>query len=110
MLITSELSKSFIFISEQLTDLCFYNYPEAVIICRDFLKSLRASIALKTKQDLFKKKQVKDEDDLVEINNIQEEVDNPELQYVINLLEDDTTVINIDIDSDSECTLLQLCK
>ena len=110
MFITSESFKSFIFTSEQLTDLCFYDCPEAAIICRDFSKSLRASIALKAKQDLFKKKQVEDEDDLVEIDNVQEEVDDPELQCVIDLLEDNTIIVNVDIGSDSECTLLQLYK
>ena len=46
----------------------------------------------------------------IEINNVQEEVDDPELQRVVDLLEDDTTIVNVGVGSDGEHTLLQLCK
>jgi hypothetical protein len=110
MFITSESSKSFTFASEQLTDLCFYDCPEAAIICEDFSKGLRASIALKVTQDLSKEKQVEDEDGFVEIDDVQEAVDDLELQRVINLLEGDTTIVDVGVGSEGEQTFLQLCE
>jgi len=52
MFITLESAKSFTFASEQLTDLCFYDYQEAAIIYGDFLKGLGASVALKARQEM----------------------------------------------------------
>jgi hypothetical protein len=69
MYITSESAKSFVFASEQLTDLCFYNCPEASIICGDFSKGLGASIALKARLDLAKGKQV-DNDGFIDIDDL----------------------------------------
>jgi hypothetical protein len=43
--ITSELAKSFDFVVGELTKYVFYNCPEAAVICADFTKGLRASIA-----------------------------------------------------------------
>jgi len=52
MFITLESAKSFKFVSDQLTDLCFYDCSEAHMIYRDFFKGLRAAIALKAKADV----------------------------------------------------------
>ena len=51
MFITSELAKSFKFTSDQLIDLCFYDYPKARVICGDFSKGLGAAVTLKAKLD-----------------------------------------------------------
>jgi hypothetical protein len=110
MFITSESSKSFTFASEQLTDLCFYDCPVAAIMCGDFSKGLGASIALKATQDLFKEKQVEDEDGFVEIDDVQEAVEDLEIQRVIDLLEGDTTIVDVGVGSEGERTLLQLCE
>jgi hypothetical protein len=37
---------------EQLTDLAFYDCPEAVLICGDFSKGLGAAVAAKATSDL----------------------------------------------------------
>jgi hypothetical protein len=50
--ITSELAVSFKWILEQLTDLAFYNCPEAALICKDFSKGLGAVVAAKATSDL----------------------------------------------------------
>jgi hypothetical protein len=44
MFITSESVKSFQFVNECLTDLCFYNCPQLSLICGDFLKGLGAVV------------------------------------------------------------------
>jgi MULE transposase domain len=51
MFITSESAESFRFTSRQLTDLCFYDYPKAAVICGDFSKGLGLAIALKARED-----------------------------------------------------------
>jgi hypothetical protein len=43
--ITSKLAKSFDFIAKELTKYVFYNCLEAVVICANFTKGLRAAIA-----------------------------------------------------------------
>jgi hypothetical protein len=52
--ITSESAVSFKWISEQLTDLAFYDCPEAALICGDFSKGLGAAVAAKATSDLAK--------------------------------------------------------
>src|SRR5438552_883843 len=49
--ITSESIASFKFVTEQLTDLVFYDCPEAVVIVRDFFKGLGAAVAVKATID-----------------------------------------------------------
>jgi hypothetical protein len=51
MFITSESAKSFQFTSKYLSDLYFYDYPKARVICGDFSKGLSAIIALKTREE-----------------------------------------------------------
>jgi hypothetical protein len=43
--ITSKSAKSFNFVGGELTKYIFYNCLEAAVICADFTKGLRASIA-----------------------------------------------------------------
>jgi len=43
--ITSESAKSFDFVVGELTKYVFYDCPEAAVICADFTKGLRATIA-----------------------------------------------------------------
>ena len=50
--ITSESAASFKFISDQLSDLVFYDCPEAAVIVGDFAKGLGAAIAAKAAVDL----------------------------------------------------------
>jgi hypothetical protein len=50
--IMSESAASFKFISDQLSDLVFYDCPEAAVIVGDFAKSLGAAIAAKAAVDL----------------------------------------------------------
>jgi hypothetical protein len=50
--ITSESAASFKWISEQLTDIVFYDCPEPAIIAGDFSKGLGAAIAAKAVADL----------------------------------------------------------
>jgi hypothetical protein len=50
--ITSKLAAFFKFISKQLTDLAFYNYPKAAVVVRDFAKGLGAAMAAKAALDL----------------------------------------------------------
>jgi hypothetical protein len=50
--IMSESAASFKWIGEQLTDLAFYDYPEAALICGDFSKGLGAAVAAKATADL----------------------------------------------------------
>jgi hypothetical protein len=50
--ITSELVTSFKFVTNQLTNLAFYNCSKAAIIVRDFSKGLRAACAAKAALDL----------------------------------------------------------
>jgi len=45
--ITLESATSFKWVKEQLTDLAFYDCPEAALICRDFSKGLRAAVVAK---------------------------------------------------------------
>ena len=49
--ITSESVVSFKFVAEQLTDLVFYDCPEAVVIVGDFSKGLGAAVATKAAVD-----------------------------------------------------------
>src|SRR5436305_2822188 len=49
--ITSESAASFKFVAEQLTDLVFYDCPEAAIIVGDFSKGLGAAVAAKAAID-----------------------------------------------------------
>ena len=49
--ITSESAASFKFVAEQLTDLVFYDCPEAVVIVGDFFKGLGAAVAAKAAID-----------------------------------------------------------
>src|SRR5207248_6358200 len=48
---TSESAASFKFVAEQLTDLVFYDCPEAVVIVGDFSKGLGAAVAAKAAID-----------------------------------------------------------
>jgi MULE transposase domain len=50
--ITSESAASFKFVVDQLSDLAFYDYPEAVVIVGDFAKGLGAACAAKAAVDL----------------------------------------------------------
>jgi hypothetical protein len=50
--ITSESAVSFKWIVKQLTDLAFYNCPEAALIYRDFSKGLRTAVVAKAISDL----------------------------------------------------------
>ena len=50
--ITSESAASFKFVANQLSDLVFYNYPEAAVVVRDFSKGLAAAMAAKVAVDL----------------------------------------------------------
>jgi len=50
--ITSESAASFKFIAEQLTDLAFYDCPEAAVIVGDFSTGLGAAVAAKAAVDL----------------------------------------------------------
>jgi hypothetical protein len=50
--ITSESAASFKFVAEQVTDLAFYNCPDAAVIVGDFSKGLRAAVAAKAAVDL----------------------------------------------------------
>jgi hypothetical protein len=50
--ISSKLAASFKFVANQLSNLAFYNCPKAVVIIRDFFKSLRATCAAKAAVDL----------------------------------------------------------
>ena len=107
MFITSESAKSFTFASEQLTDLCFYDCPEAAIICGDFSKGLGASIALRARQEMSNQRaQAEGGDIFVDVNDIQEAVEDSELQCVIGILEGDTIVVDVGVGSQGERTLL----
>ena len=46
MFIISESAKSFKFVEECLTDLCFYNCPQLSLICGDFSKGLGAAVVV----------------------------------------------------------------
>lgn len=50
--ITSESAASFKFVADQLSDLVFYDCPEAAVVVRDFLKGLAAAMAAKAAVDL----------------------------------------------------------
>jgi hypothetical protein len=50
--ITSESAASFKFVADQLSDLAFYDCPEAAIVVGDFSKGLGAAIAAKAAVDL----------------------------------------------------------
>jgi hypothetical protein len=50
--ITSESAALFKQITEQLTNLVFYNCPELALIVRNFFKGLRAAVAAKAIADL----------------------------------------------------------
>jgi hypothetical protein len=43
--ITSELAESFDFVAGELTKYVFYDCPKAAVICANFTKGLRATIA-----------------------------------------------------------------
>jgi len=47
-----ELAASFKFVADQLSDLVFYNCPEAAVVVGDFSKGLRAAMAAKAAVDL----------------------------------------------------------
>jgi hypothetical protein len=94
MFITSESAKSFKFASDQLTDLCFYDCPEARVICGDFSKGLGAAIALKAKADV-------EEDDGNEFLDPHQTVD---------LLEGNTIVVDVQVGCEGQRTILQLCE
>src|SRR5271165_5406785 len=49
--ITLELVASFKFVANQLSDLAFYNCPEAAVVVGDFSKGLGAAIAAKAAVD-----------------------------------------------------------
>ena len=50
--ITSESAASFKFVSDQLSDLAFYDYPEAAVVIGDFAKGLSAAMVAKAAVDL----------------------------------------------------------
>jgi hypothetical protein len=50
--ITSECAASFKFVADQLSDLAFYNCPEAAVIVGDFAKGLGAACVAKAAVDL----------------------------------------------------------
>jgi len=50
--ITSKSIASFKFVTNQLSNLAFYNYPKATIIVGDFSKGLRATYTAKAAIDL----------------------------------------------------------
>jgi MULE transposase domain len=50
--ITSESAASFKFVARQLTDLVFYDCPEAEVIIGDFAKGLGAAVAAKAAVDI----------------------------------------------------------
>jgi hypothetical protein len=52
--ITSESAASFKWVSEQLTNLVFYDCPEAALICGDFSKGLGAAVVAKASSDVIK--------------------------------------------------------
>jgi hypothetical protein len=54
MFITTELAKSFKFVGEYLTDLCFYNCLQLSLICGDFSKGLGAAVVAQAAKDLVK--------------------------------------------------------
>jgi hypothetical protein len=50
--ITSELAASFKFVTDQISDLAFYDCPKATVAVRDFFKGLGAAMAAKAVVDL----------------------------------------------------------
>jgi hypothetical protein len=107
MFITSESAKSFVFASQCLTDLCFYDCPEARVICGDFSKGLGAAIAMKAQQDAAKEAQL-DDDRFAQGDKM--ELDETKVQCSVNLLEGDTIIVDVEVGSHGERTLLQLCE
>jgi hypothetical protein len=107
MFIMSESAKSFTFVSKQLTDLCFYDYAEAAIIYRDFLKGLSALIALRARQELSTKELSKDsKEGFFDINDVQEAALDPKLHSVSKLLEGDTIIVNVGVSYQGQHVLL----
>jgi len=111
MFIMSESAKSFTFVSKQLTDLCFYDYAEAAIIYRDFLKGLSALITLRARQELSTKELSKDsKEGFFDINDVQEAALDPKLHSVSELLEGDTIIVDVGVGYQGQRVLLQLCE
>ena len=111
MFIMSESAKSFTFVSEQLTDLCFYDCAEAAIICGDFSKGLGASIALRARQELSTKELSKDgKEGFFDIDDVQEAALDPKLHGASELLEGDTIVVDVGVGYQGQRVLLQLCE
>ena len=88
--ITSESAKSFDFVTGELTKYVFYNCSEAVVICVDFTKGLRASIATRALRD------AREEDEAVQQRRLEAR----------ELL--DVSVLRLG--SREEETILQLCE
>jgi hypothetical protein len=72
--ITSESAASFKWITEQLTDLAFYDCPKLAIIVRDFSKGLGAAVVAKATTDLASIKPTNEcmalEDDLLKAKEV----------------------------------------
>jgi hypothetical protein len=82
-------------VSDCLTDLVFYDCPEAAVICGDFSKGLGAVIQLKAAQD-------------------QRTQDEPGREFLelqsITQIDEDTIVVEVAVGEHSETTFLQLCE
>jgi hypothetical protein len=74
---------------------------------RDFSKGLGAGIAMKAQQDAAKEAQL-DDDRFAQGDKM--ELDETKDQCSVNLLEGDTIIVDVEVGSLGERTLLELCE
>lgn len=104
--ITSESAISFKWVSEQLTDLIFYDCLWPMVVCGDFSKGLGKCVADKADEDVRKDREAVEKARQAKALLFA----NDSISSIDEIEDKDTIVVDVVVNSEGERMILQLCE